>query len=224
MTFDVFSALIDSRRGGTVALDTIARRHGWTVDPEELYIDFDARNKALHAQAAGTETFRELACRAMADLQAARDLGGDPGEATDQLLASIPAWPHWPDVPEGVRAVATDHRVALLSNIDDDLLAGTDLGVEIADRVTSQRARAYKPHRALYDHARALLGRDLVHVAASARDVRGALEAGVMVVRVARPGHRLDPDGPAPAHEIDDLRALSDLLERPGLGGSPGVA
>ena len=35
----------------------------------------------------------------------------------------------------------------------------------------------------------------------SARDVRGALEAGIDVIRLRRPGHRLDPSGPAAAPE-----------------------
>ncbi len=51
----------------------------------------------------------------------------------------------------------------------------------------------------------------MVHVATSARDVRGALEAGIPVVRLRRPGHELDPDGPRPAYEVesvDELRAV----------------
>jgi FMN phosphatase YigB (HAD superfamily) len=51
-----------------------------------------------------------------------------------------------------------------------------------------------------------------VHVSASARDTRGALEAGLAVVRVQRPGHRLDPDGPRPRHEIADLSLLPAVL------------
>jgi 2-haloacid dehalogenase len=225
VTFDVFSALIDSRQGGTTAMGHLARRRGWEADPGALYVDFDVRNKQLHAGADGTETFRELAGRAMADVHAAHALTGDPAATTDELLASIPTWPHWPDVPEGLRAVAAaGHRIALLSNIDDDLLVGLDLGgVEVATRITSQGARSYKPAAGIYDHARAQLGADLVHVPASARDVRGALEAGVTVVRVVRPGHRVDPDGPAPTHEVADLRDLPAVLAEVSHRRSPDV-
>jgi 2-haloacid dehalogenase len=51
-----------------------------------------------------------------------------------------------------------------------------------------------------------------VHVATSGRDVRGALEAGIGVVRLRRPGHTLDPEGPQPEHEAADLRELAALL------------
>ena len=56
------------------------------------------------------------------------------------------------------------------------------------------------------------MGSSLVHVAASARDVRGALEAGLETVRLARPGHELDSAGPRPAREVDSLTELAGLL------------
>ncbi len=55
-----------------------------------------------------------------------------------------------------------------------------------------------------------------MHVPASARDTRGALEAGLAVVRVARPGHRTDPDGPQPARTVSDLHALAGVLAHLG--------
>ncbi|MCU1619113.1 MAG: putative Haloacid dehalogenase, type, partial [Modestobacter sp.] len=69
---------------------------------------------------------------------------------------------------------------------------------------------AYKPHPELYLRARDA-GVD-VHVPASARDTRGALEAGLAVVRVRRSGHRVDPDGPQPSHEIGELGELPAVL------------
>jgi 2-haloacid dehalogenase len=214
VTFDVYSALIDSRSGGSAAFATIARRYGWSLDGEELYVGWDGRNKAAHLAADGSRSFRDHATDATADLLASLGIEADAAVVTDELLASVPRWPHWPDVPDGLRAVGAEHHVALLSNIDDDVLAATSLGTEVVDAVTSQRARAYKPHRAIYDHARARFGHDLVHVPASARDVRGALEADVAVVRVVRPGHHVDPAGPPPEHEVDDLRDLPGVLAR----------
>jgi FMN phosphatase YigB (HAD superfamily) len=50
-------------------------------------------------------------------------------------------------------------------------------------------------------------------VATSARDVRGAVEAGIDVIRLRRPGHEPDPAAPAPARDVPDLAALRQLLE-----------
>ena len=49
-------------------------------------------------------------------------------------------------------------------------------------------------------------------MATSARDVRGALEAGIAVVRLRRPGHELDPEGPATRDEAIDVRGVGALL------------
>lgn len=76
--------------------------------------------------------------------------------------------------------------------------------------ITSERLRLYKPDPALYHAARTIAGPSFLHVAASARDVRGALEARIPCVRLVRPGHELDRAGPRPTREIrgiDDLAA-----------------
>jgi 2-haloacid dehalogenase len=99
------------------------------------------------------------------------------------------------------------------------VLAVTHAARLVPDHLTSEEVGAYKPHRAFYAAARDRFGRDLVHVAASARDVRGSLEASLRVVRVLRPDHRLDPDGPVPELEVDDLRVLPDLLATVTTGG-----
>jgi 2-haloacid dehalogenase len=216
VSFDVYSALIDSRRGAGRTFDVVSEARGWPRDGEELYVGWDARNKALHAQADGSETFRVLATRAMADLLTELGVEDDASAVTDAVLADAGSWPTWPDVTEGLTAVAAEHSIALLSNIDDDILALTRFGVDVPLWITSERAGSFKPSRGIYDFARTELGDDLVHVPASGRDVRGSLEAGLRIVRVVRPGYQVDPSGPRPEHEIDDLRELPSLLRTLG--------
>jgi 2-haloacid dehalogenase len=220
VTFDVFSALLDSRTGGTAGFAALALRHGWDVEPATLYDDWDRRNKAAHRDHTGPfRSFRTLATSAMADLQRTHGLPGVPERDTAELLAGVEDWPLWSDAAEGVGAVAARGPVALLSNVDVDVLASTQAARLVPDHLTSEEVGAYKPHRAFYAAARDRFGPDLFHVAASARDVRGSLEAGLRVVRVRRPGHRLDPDGPVPELEVDDLRALPDLVAALTAGG-----
>ena len=212
VTFDLFSALIDSRTGGSGALAEIAASHGWDVAGTELYDDWDARNKASQKDVADWVPFAEHSRRALADAYAARGLDADPGADVVRLLGSLPEWPLWPDVAAALPEVARDHRVGVLSNVDDELFRRTRAAALVDDEAvfTSERLHAYKPHPELYLRARDA-GVD-VHVPASARDTRGALEAGLTVVRVARPGHRVDPDGPRPQHEVSDLTALPAVL------------
>ncbi|MCZ2825775.1 MULTISPECIES: HAD family hydrolase [unclassified Modestobacter] len=212
VTFDLFSALIDSRTGGSAVFDRLATGHGWDVAGSDLYDDWDARNKASQKDVTDWVPFAEHCRRALADTYAARGLDADPTADTLALLASLPDWPLWPDVGRALPLVAEQHQVGVLSNVDDDLFART----RAADLVhpdavlTSERLRAYKPHPEIYQ--RAAEAGAAVHVPASARDTRGALEAGLTVVRVRRPGHRVDPDGPQPQHEVPDLLELPGVL------------
>jgi 2-haloacid dehalogenase len=110
--------------------------------------------------------------------------------------------------------------VGLLSNVDDHLARRTRAAALVAPDLllTSQRLGAYKPDPAIYLRARDLLGDGFVHVASSARDVRGATEAGIRTVRLVRPGHSLDPDGTAPAvtvHDVAELAGVLPALARP---------
>ncbi|KQS71871.1 haloacid dehalogenase [Modestobacter sp. Leaf380] len=208
VTIDLFSALVDSRTGAGAALAAVAPVG---ADGGELYDDWDARNKASQRDLPGWVPFAEHCRRALAGTWAARGWSG-ADEATAALLTSLPDWPLWPDVESALPALAREHRVGVLSNVDDALLARTRVAPLVAeqDRLTSERLHAYKPAALLY--RRAVEAGVQVHVPASARDTRGALEAGMRVVRVARPGHVVDPTGPAPDVVVTDLRDLPAAL------------
>jgi 2-haloacid dehalogenase len=215
VTFDLFSALIDSRTGGSAALGEIARAHGWAISGDDLYDRWDAHNKASQRDLAGWVPFVEHCRRALAatyvDLRRAADADDD----TELLLASVADWPLWPDVEAGLPLVAERHRVGVLSNVDDVVFARTRVAPLVEDDavLTSERLRAYKPGPEIYRAARERAGGRLVHVATSARDVRGALEARIDVVRLRRPGHRIDPEGPQPQREADDVPGIRALLQ-----------
>jgi 2-haloalkanoic acid dehalogenase type II len=216
VTFDLFSALVDSRTGAAAALAEIAAGRGWRSAAEAVYDDWDARNKSSQKTTTEWVPFAEHCRRALADTYRALDLSGDPEVDVTRLLDSLPDWPLWPDVPDALTALRSGHRLGVLSNVDDDLFARTRVApfMDPADVLTSERLHAYKPAPELY--RRALAAGVDVHVPASARDTRGALEAGMAVVRVRRSGHSVDPDGPQPELEVADLSALPAALARLG--------
>jgi 2-haloacid dehalogenase len=220
VTFDLFSALIDSRAGGSAALGELGREHGWDVDGGRLYDLWDAHNKASQAELAGWVPFAEHCRRALAATYLELRRAADADDDAERLLASLADWPLWPDVAGQLPAIARTHRVGILSNVDDDLFARTqvaafvDAGViDPAAVLTSQRLRAYKPGPAIYHRALEAAGGDLLHVATSARDVRGAVAAGIPVVRLRRPGHTLPPSGPRPRQEADGMADLRRTLD-----------
>jgi len=216
VTFDLFSALIDSRTGGSRALGRIAAAHGWDVAGEDLFDRWDAANKASQRDVPEWISFAEHSRRALAAAYAALGLTGDADADVAVLLGSVGTWPLWPDVETGLPLVAQRYPVGVLSNVDDGVFAHSRVAPLVDDVavLTSERLRAYKPARELYLRARERAGGALVHVATSGRDVRGALAAGIDVVRLRRPGHRLDPDGPQPTTEADDLPGVLAALDR----------
>jgi 2-haloacid dehalogenase len=217
VTLDLFSAATDTARGAAATFTAIAAERRWPVSGPELYAAWDARNKAAQRTARPPVTFAEVSELALAAAYDDLDLPVEHA-AVDRarVHAGVGDWPLWPDLAAGVttlRATPEVAAVGLLSNVDDDLARDTRAAalVDGAWLLTSQRLGAYKPDPAIYRAARdaaGAAGLRLVHVAASARDVRGALEAGIPAVRLARPGHALDPDGPPPPHEVADARDL----------------
>ena len=220
VTFDLFSALTDTRTGASRTFAAIAAERGWELSGESVYDAWDGHNKALQRGARPPTSFRDVSRTALEAAYA--DLGLDatraPGDLA-RLHETIPDWPLWPDVAAGVAAVAGLDRVAgvgLLSNVDDDLarLTRAHALVDPDLVLSSQRLGAFKPSAEIYTRAVAAVApAHLVHVAASARDVRGALEAGITAVRLARPGHVVDPTGPRPPHEVRDATELADVVD-----------
>src|SRR5688572_10838256 len=121
VTFDLFSALVDSRTGGAAALAEIGADHDWRTAGEAVYDDWDARNKASQKTTEEWVPFAEHCRRALAATYRELDLRGDPDVDVARLLDSLPDWPLWPDVADALTALRPDHRLGVLSNVDDDL-------------------------------------------------------------------------------------------------------
>jgi 2-haloacid dehalogenase len=214
ITFDVFSALIDSQRGGGAFLQSLADQRDWPVRGDDVYDDWDVRNKRAQTHARPGVSFAELAERALVASYEHLVLSGDAPADCIELLASVADWPLWPDVAPTLETLADRYRLGILSNIDDNILVSTKLWPLIGpvNALTSQRLGCYKPDPNIYIIARDKFGVRL-HIAASARDVRGAGEARLPVVRIVRPGHYLDPDGPTPTCTIEKLDELEPELD-----------
>jgi 2-haloacid dehalogenase len=70
---------------------------------------------------------------------------GFPVQASDRdaLASSVASWQPFPDTIDALRALEGRYRIAVISNIDDDLFSATvgQLGVEFDVVVTAQQAR-----------------------------------------------------------------------------------
>lgn len=213
VTFDLFSALVDSRTGAATALDRLGATRGWRPTGGDVYADWDARNKQAQRACEAWVPYEVLARAALAETYAVLELEGDAADDLVEVLDTLHEWPLWPDVEEILPVLARRYRVCLLSNVDEELFLRTRAApyVDLELAMTSERLGVYKPDPRIYHRAQENLG-PMVHVAASGRDVRGSLEAGIPVVRLRRPGHPLDPQGPRPMVEADAMAQLKDLI------------
>jgi 2-haloacid dehalogenase len=153
-------------------------------------------------------------------------LGFQPTASDLRILhESVPSWPPFPDTVSALQALKNRYRLAIISNIDDDLFAATrkHLGVEFDAVITAQQAQSYKPSnnnfRLALDQMRVKPDR-LLHVGQSIyHDVLPAQSLGIATVwvnrRSARPGvGAVRPAVGKPDLEVPDLQTLAALATR----------
>ena len=222
LTFDCYGTLIDWERGILAALRPILDRHGLAPTDDqvlELYGELEAA-----AEGGPYQPYRAVLA-AVVDGFGAR-LGFAPSpEEREALAASVGAWPPFPDTIEALQSLAQRHRLVILSNIDDDLFAGSarQLGVEFAAVITAQQVGSYKPDRRNFRFALERLGvpaDQVLHVAQSLyHDIVPAKDIGLTTVwvnrRHDRPGSGATPPATAqPDLEVPDLRTLARYVEQ----------
>ncbi|PYX48171.1 MAG: haloacid dehalogenase type II [Acidobacteria bacterium] len=193
LTFDCYGTLIDWETGILSALHRILSAHGKNVDDATLlkmYGDFEqlAENGKFHP-------YREVLESVVRKFGS--ELGFTPTvEQARSLPDSLPHWKPWPDTVAALRQLKSRFRLAILSNVDDDLFAGTrpQLGVDFDEVITAQQAQAYKPSLKLFELALSRIGTPahrVLHVGQSIyHDVIPAQALGLATIWVNRPSAR----------------------------------
>lgn len=223
LTFDCYGTLIDWETGILSALHRILSAHGKTIDDPtllKLYGDFEQRSEhgAYHP-------YREVLASVVR--QFGIELGFTPlDQEITSLADSLPDWNPWPDTVAALHQLKTRFRLAILSNIDDDLFAATRPKLEVAfdEVITAQQAQAYKPSLKLFELALSRINAPahrVLHVGQSIyHDVVPAQALGLATVWVNRPSARpgvgaVKAADAKPDLEVSSLAALAQaaLLE-----------
>jgi 2-haloacid dehalogenase len=220
ITFDCYGTLIDWERGILDALGSVLSAHGHEHPDEEWLLEGFARLEA-EAERGRFRPYREVLQDVVKGF--GRDLGFSPTQAEAEAFAcSVEGWPPFPDTAGALRALAARYRLAVVSNVDDDLFEGTArrLGVSFAEVVTAQQVRSYKPSPPHFLEVlrRLDLPRDrILHVAQSLyHDIAPARMLGWSTVwvnrRAGRRGGGATKPSPAKADlEVADLASLVAL-------------
>ncbi|SAL53070.1 haloacid dehalogenase [Caballeronia cordobensis] len=201
LTFDCYGTLIQWDEGLLAAVREILHdRQAADVDAARFVEVYDRHEHALE-QTPPHRSFRDVSGQGLRLALEEFGLSGSEGDAA-VLTSRISAMPPFPEVVGTLKALkASGYRLCIVSNTDDDIIAGNvaQLGGHIDRVITAQQAGAYKPARRLFDYAHEQLGvskDDVVHICASPHlDHAAARDIGFRCVWIDRgTGRKLLPD------------------------------
>jgi len=212
LTFDCYGTLINWEAGILPALHRILSAHGKKMDDAtllKLYGDFELRSEQGKFRPY-REVLESVVRQFAAELQFTTT-----AEEVRSLPDSLPTWKPWPDSVTALRHLKTRFRLAILSNVDDDLFALTrpQLEVDFDEVITAQQAHAYKPSLKLFELALSRIqapAHRVLHVGQSIyHDVIPAQALGLATVWVNRPSARPGVGAVKAAEAKPDLTVTS---------------
>lgn len=218
LTFDCYGTLIDWRRGIGDAFSRLGAVVGMPLDRDRI-LDLHARIEP-EIQAEEFRTYREVLD--LTAMRIASELGFDiPSGERHFLSQSLPRWPPFADTGAALEKLAAEHRLGILSNVDDDLLAATlqNFPVDFELLVTAGQVGSYKPAVGHFRQARRLIDdARWLHVAQSFfHDVRPAVAERIPVVWINRL-HETPPTADRPLAEFPDMKVFAaQLVDGEGL-------
>jgi 2-haloalkanoic acid dehalogenase type II len=212
ITFDCYGTLIDWDGGIAAAFARAVAETGGRLDPRhglEVYEEIEAEVEAERYR-----SYREVLAESAR--RVARRLDWTLPESKAGFLAeSLPFWIPFPDTNAALeRLFKAGYQLGILSNVDDDLLAGTrrHFTVPFDLVVTAQQVGSYKPADGHFRVARERLGgARWLHAAQSHfHDVTPASRHGIPTAWINR--KHLVRGEPRPDRELHTLTALADWL------------
>ena len=130
----------------------------------------------------------------------------------------------YPNVLPTLDVLARGRKLALVSNIDGDLLGMTPVGREFDLVCTSERARGYKPDGTLFRYLLEASGLPVSHILHCGQsqfiDMVGGKPLGLTIAWINRRGLDLDPSVPPPDLILSGLQPLCGLLGDDGAVGA----
>jgi 2-haloacid dehalogenase len=220
LTFDCYGTLIDWEAGIWEALLPVLTRHEITISKDtalELYgeLESDAERGEYH-------DYKTVLAMVLEGFGSR--LGFTPTSAElGRFSESVKDWPAFADSAYALQALKKKYKLAIISNIDDDLFAfsARRLQVPFDWVITAEQVRSYKPALNHFHLAfeRISVPKDkILHVAQSLfHDIAPAKSLGLATVwvnrRHAQGGFGATPPAQAqPDLEVPDLQTLAKVM------------
>ena len=219
ITFDCYGTLVQWHRAVSDAARTILSSHLQEDNAEDQVPVLADRLREVAVTQQQRPPFRDYKSVLHSSLDEALAEVGHTATPDDQetLLSILRRIKPHPEVPAALERLRARYRLAIISNTDDDLIAGTvaAIGTPIDFVITAQQARAYKPDHRLFLHAYSTMGvtkEETIHVGMGQfTDLKVCHELGIRAVWIDRVGEPLNPDWP-PHAMLVSLSGLPELL------------
>ncbi len=220
LTFDCYGTLIDWESGIWEALRPILVHHHIDIKTDnalEFYGELES--EAERGEYRDYKTVLRTVLKGVGSR-----LGFAPTQTELQDFSrSVEDWPAFPDSARALQALKKKYSLAIISNIDDDLLALSvqRLQVQFDWVVTAQQAKSYKPSLNNFLLAFERIGlpkNKILHVAQSLfHDIGPAKALGVSTVWVNRRHGKAGSGATPPAQarpdvEVPDLQTLAEAI------------
>jgi 2-haloacid dehalogenase len=215
ISFDVYGTLISVRDSSYGAFERIlAACDARNVDVRAFWENWEERNIEQYWEP--YKPYREICEVSLLDSFAKFGIRGDAG-LINHYFDAFRDFRLYEDVLPTLERLAARCKLAIVSNIDDDLLALTPLKRTFDLVCTAQRAKGYKPDGALFryliDNAGVPIG-DIFHAGQSQfTDLVGGKPLGLTIAWINRRGVPLHDSVPRPDYIFPDIASLLELIE-----------
>ena len=213
LTFDAYGTLVDFDISGAIVEALGDRKE--RIDLEEFLrvCERDRYEEVLGSYRPYREILRTSLRKSMETFGLEyRDADGD------HLIARVPTFGPFPDAPPVLERLRQHFKLVIISNTEDDLIAGNleRLGVPIDVVITAEQAQGYKPSLDVFRYTFDRLGADpseIVHIAQGFDyDIVPASQLGLRRIWINRRGRAGDP-AYGPYDEVPDLTGVPGLLD-----------
>lgn len=222
LTFDCYGTLIDWESGILAAIRPILSVHNVNLSNEqilEIFAELETeQEKGEYLK------YKEVLTRVVQNL--GERLGFAPDSAELDFLAnSLKNWQPFTDTVEALKELKKKFKLAVISNIDDDLFAfsANKLDVKFDWVITAEQVKSYKPSLNNFKLAIEIIGlpsEKILHVAQSIyHDIIPAQSLGLSTVWVNRRGSK-EGFGATPSAsgqpdlEVPDLKTLVSMSNK----------
>jgi 2-haloacid dehalogenase len=215
LSFDVYGTLVNTPPTNVKAFRLILEDAGAAnVDAVAFYQFWEGRNLAHYREPYCS--YKEIGELSLEEAFESFGIAGGRADLIERYFELFPEMQLYSDVLPTLEKLAGKYRLAVVSNIDDDLLQATRLYREFDLICTAERARGYKPDGTLFRYLIANAGvevREILHSGQSQfTDMVGGKPLGLTVCWINRRGIDLDPSVPPPDHIFSDIQSLVPLL------------